>query len=324
MIIPILNVPATASEGASSSPCLCRIAVSGLTVTPTEGHAAAAGRAGAQVNDAMAQHGDDVLYEVLPGRVALITLNRPDRLNALTMQMQEMYFDALERADADPEVSIIVVTGVGRGFCAGADVELLKTIGGKGTEGMKHDRNVDQILAYSITKPIIAAVNGACAGLGFVLAVMADIRFSTETAKFTSAFAKRGLIAEHGISWALPRIVGISNAMDILMSARIVPGAEAKSMGLVTAVYPDAETLRKEVIEYARQMAIHCSPASLAEIKAQVYHHASATPREAFDESSSLMLKSFKHPDSKEGVDSYNENREPVWQGLKFGRIAKL
>ena len=133
-----------------------------------------------------------------------------------------------------------------------------------------------------------------------------------------------GLIAEHGISWLLPRVVGTSSALDLLLSSRVVSGKEAKELGLATRVFDSSPELLRETLSYAREMARLCSPASLAEIKAQVYAHASTSPRAAFDESLRLMRQSFEHPDSKEGVFSYIERRDPAFQGLAAGRIRDL
>ncbi|CAK8999905.1 3-hydroxypropionyl-coenzyme A dehydratase (3-hydroxypropionyl-CoA dehydratase) [Durusdinium trenchii] len=276
-------------------------------------------------NPTAAAQEPEVLYEVVEGGVAIIRLNRPSRLNALTGSMQAAYFDTLDQANADPLVRVIVVTGSGRGFCAGAEMDLLKTIGSKDGEVSKvasqPKRDLRQTQALAVLKPIIAAINGPVAGLGFVLATMCDIRFAVEKAKFTSAFAKRGLVAEHGISWMLPKVVGASNANDILMSSRVFLGHEAKEMGFVTRVYPDQETLMREVLAYARDMAVNCSPAALAEMKVQVYDDFLKTPLQSIDHANGLMAKSFAHPDSKEGVASYVEKRAPNFQGLAFGRI---
>jgi enoyl-CoA hydratase/carnithine racemase len=241
----------------------------------------------------------------------------------LTNEMQARFFDRLDAAEADPAVRVVVVTGAGRGFCAGAEMELLQTIGTNAGISAP-TRNVDQVRQLEASKPIIAAINGPCAGLGFVLACMADIRFATRDAKLTSAFAKRGLVAEHGISWVLPRVVGMSNAMDLLLSSRVVLGTEAKEMGLVTRVFDTPELLLAETLAYAREMSRCCSPASLAEIKAQLVRHANVSAREAFADSYGLMMRSFRHPDSKEGVASYVEKRDPRFQGLTAGRIGDM
>ena len=171
---------------------------------------------------------DVVLYDEIDG-VALITLNRPERLNSWTGELGSAYFDALDRASGSAEAKAIVVTGAGRGFCSGADMDMLQGIGARDgeEESAPKLRNERHDYALTIPKPVVAAINGACAGLGFVHAMMCDIRFAAEGAKFTSAFARRGLIAEHGVSYMLPRVVGPSNALDIMMSGRVFLAEEA-------------------------------------------------------------------------------------------------
>ena len=203
--------------------------------------------------------------------VAVLTLNRPDRLNAWIPEMQIQYFDLLQEAAADPEVRAIVVTGAGRGFCAGADMESLQSLGsGEGDEARADDR--PQTFPLTVPKPVIAAVNGPAAGLGLVMALMCDIRFAASGAKLTTAFARRGLIAEHGISWVLPRLVGSANALDLLFSGRVVLAEEAAQMGLVNAVHPPEELLDR-TLDYARELATLSSPTSMAVMKRQVYEH---------------------------------------------------
>ncbi len=255
---------------------------------------------------------DAVLYEVRDN-VALITLNRPDRLNAWNGDLATGYFDSLDEAAADPAVGAIVVTGAGRGFCAGADMDVLQDIGGgDGGGGAGHETR-DARYAMSIPKPVIAAVNGACAGLGFVHAVACDVRFAAAGAKFTTAFSRRGLIAEHGISWTLPRLVGQATALDLLMSGRIILAEEAKELGLVSKVFP-AETLVDETIAYAADMATNAAPMSMAIIKQQVYTHPMMALDDAMAASNRLMAASLGRADFKEGVASFLEKRPPNFQ----------
>src|SRR5882762_7666119 len=223
-----------------------------------------------------------VLKEVRDG-VAVLTLNRPDRLNAWTQAMERLYFDMLAECAATEEVRVIVVTGAGRGFCAGADMQDLQGLGdqakgernaGGGENGAseaaaQHERT-PQTFPLSIPKPIIAAINGPCAGIGLVQALMCDLRFVAEDAKLTTAFARRGLVAEHGISWILPRLVGPARALDLLLSGRIVLGKEAAEMGLTNWAVEDGRVL-EETLEYARMLAGQCSPASMADMKRQIY-----------------------------------------------------
>lgn len=253
----------------------------------------------------------EVVLKTVEEGVALITLNRPERLNAWTGEMGHAYFDALEECDASAEVRAIVVTGAGKGFCAGADMAELQALGDGNLEeiSMVPDER-PQTFALSISKPIVAAINGACAGLGLVHALMCDIRFAATGAKLTTAFSRRGLIAEHGISWVLPRLVGPARALDLLLSGRIVLGEEAAELGLVNrAVEP--ERLLEEALAYARELATYSSPASMATMKRQVYADLTRELPEALAEANRLMGESFTKPDFVEGVASFMERREP-------------
>jgi enoyl-CoA hydratase/carnithine racemase len=248
--------------------------------------------------------------------VALLTLNRPDRLNAWTAEMEHAYFAMLEQCGADEQVRAIVVTGTGRGFCAGADMQQLQELGdGTLIESAETVERRPQSLPLSIPKPIIAAINGACAGIGLVQALMCDLRFAAEGAKLTTAFARRGLIAEHGISWILPRLVGPARALDLLLSGRVVFAEEAQELGLVNRVYaPDR--LLEAALEYAGELAAHCSPASMAAMKRQVYADLERTLPDALAEADRLMLASFTAPDFVEGVASFVERRDPRFATL--------
>ncbi|MBV29269.1 MAG: enoyl-CoA hydratase-related protein [Actinomycetota bacterium] len=255
-----------------------------------------------------------VLYEETDG-VAIITLNRPERLNSWTGELGTGYFNALDAAAASAAVKSIVVTGAGRGFCSGADMDMLQGIqdrGGEGEERPKH-RDERHDYALSIPKPVIAAINGACAGLGFVHAMMCDIRFAAEGAKFTSAFARRGLIAEHGVSYMLPRVVGPSNALDILMSGRVFLADEAKEMGVVSRVLAPEDLLSASV-EYARDLGKYSAPWSMAQMKKQVWNQLDLARTDALAESNSLMVDSLKRKDFKEGVASFVEKRDPAFE----------
>ncbi|MCL4158819.1 UNVERIFIED_CONTAM: hypothetical protein GTU68_033779 [Idotea baltica] len=253
---------------------------------------------------------DAVLYEVRDN-VALITLNRPERLNAWNAELGTGYFNSLDRAAADPAVGAIVVTGAGRGFCAGADMDVLQGI--EAGNGAREVERRDARYAMSIPKPIIAAVNGAAAGLGFVHAVACDVRFAAAGAKFTTAFSRRGLIAEHGISWTLPRLVGQADALDLLMSGRVILAEEAKEMGLVNRVC-SPETLLDETMSFAADMASNAAPMSMAIIKQQVYNHPIMPLDDAMDSSNALMKASLRRSDFKEGVSSFLEKRPPSFE----------
>ena len=258
------------------------------------------------------------------GRVGLITLNRPDRLNALTRPMIDEIMDQMRKAEADPEVFAIAVTGAGRGFCAGLDAEALVEATEKGLDRPPADPNDDQLPGLfidlpRISKPVIAAVNGPAAGAGFVLAMMSDLRFMADGAIMTTVFSKRGLIAEHQTSWILPRMVGLSRALDLLWSSRKVGADEALRIGLADRVCAPDELLNA-VVAYVEELARTVSPRSLAVMKDQVYRHMSDDLPSAARETDRLIRESLAHPDSREGARSFVERRDPAfarWTGAE-------
>jgi enoyl-CoA hydratase/carnithine racemase len=268
-----------------------------------------------------------ILYSV-EDPIATITMNRPERLNAMTPMMEGEIKHAIAQAEADPAVVAIVLTGAGRGFCAGADLKNLQAIGdGKGFgagSGLTADpgdpamgENFRGPWAYmlSVRKPVIAAVNGPVAGMGFSAILLADVRFVSDRATFTTAFVRRGLIAEWAMGWTLPRIVGTAHALDILWSGRVFDAAEADRIGLANRVLPHDE-LMPFVRRWAEELAANCSPASIAVMKRQVYTSLTSELGPALSESIRLMQESFTRPDFKEGVSSFLEKRPP-----KFARI---
>ena len=273
---------------------------------------------------------EQIGYDVADG-VATVTLNRPDKLNAWTAQMEKEVQAAMAQAEADNQVRVIILTGAGRGFCAGADLQDLGKVAGAASaaelERVLKDRFVgpqradarpDFQKAYSyfpaVGKPILGAINGSCVGLGFVIALYCDLRFASDQARFSTAFARRGLIAEHGISWMLPRLVGVPCALDLLFSARLIDASEALRMGLVNRVLPQAE-LMVGVRAYARELAAMVSPRSLRVMKKQVYEALFQTLGEATDVANVEMLKSFSSADFREGVAHFLEKRPPVFTG---------
>ena len=247
------------------------------------------------------------------GAVMLLTFNRPDRLNAWTDELEARYFALLDAAEADPQVRAIVVTGSGRGFCAGADFEDLNGV--EAFDLSPLDRPRPRHLPLTVRKPLIAAVNGAAAGLGLVEALYADVRFCVPEAKLTTAFARRGLVAEYGAAWLLPRLVGTSRALDLLLSGRVVRGEEALRIGLVDYVVPP-ERLLEVVLAYAGDLADNCSPTSVAVIKAQVRRALDESLRESLDSADVLMRESFMRGDVREGVASHLERRAPLFAPL--------
>jgi enoyl-CoA hydratase/carnithine racemase len=269
----------------------------------------------------------ELRYEV-EDPVATITFDRPDRLNAMTNRMTDELKHAVAQAEADERALAIVITGAGRGFCAGADLQGLKAIGegrgygeGANLAASPGDPDMGSNFAgpyaylFSVRKPVIAAVNGPCAGLGFAVMCFADLRFASDRAVFSTAFSRRGLIAEWGIGWTLPRLVGHSVALDLLFSARRIDAAEAERVGLVNKTLPHDE-LMPFVRSYVKELADNVSPTSMAVIKRQVYTRLEAELGPSLDESIRLMTESFGRPDFPEGVNSYLEKRPP-----KFARI---
>jgi enoyl-CoA hydratase/carnithine racemase len=258
----------------------------------------------------------DVVQRTIEDGVAVLTLNRPDRLNAWTVEMESSYFGMLEECAGSAEVRVIIVTGAGRGFCAGADMQDLQALGEGDVDVSAHAaERRPQTFPLSIPKPIIAAVNGPCAGIGLVQALMCDLRFAAAGAKLTTAFARRGLVAEHGISWLLPRLVGPERALDLLLSARVVLAEEARSLGLVNRVVAP-ERLLEETLAYAHELAASCSPASMATMKRQVYADLQRDLPQALEEADRLMLESFGGADFVEGVTSFLERRTPRFAPL--------
>jgi enoyl-CoA hydratase/carnithine racemase len=275
----------------------------------------------------MSFQGEQVLYDV-SGRVATITLNRPDKLNAWTMQMERETTAAFHAAAGDEAVRAIVFTGAGRGFCAGADMSLLTAL--TGTDGkspgadivgrVELDPSVRDDFArrhawlISIPKPVIAAINGPAVGLGFVLPLYCDFRLASEKAVFSTIFAKRGLVAEYGLAWILPRIVGMPTTIDWCFTARQVDAAEALRAGLVHRVLPEDGFLAAAQA-FAAELANTVSPRSLARMKHQIYEAQFQGLGAAMDLSFQEMLASFKCEDFKEGVAHFLEKRAPVFTG---------
>lgn len=261
---------------------------------------------------------DTILYELREPGVGLITLNRPDSLNAWSPELGGAYFRQLDACMADDAVKVVVITGAGKGYCAGADMKVLQQL--ESMDESERDGSVaagarQQTEILSMPKPIIAAINGACAGLGFVQAMMCDIRFAAAGAKFTTAFAKRGLIAEYGVSWVLPRLVGHANALDLLFSSRVVMAEEAFEMGMVNKVLPPDQLL-DFTLSYASEMARDVCPTSIAVMKKQVYGDFTAS----FEESAALagryMKESLARPDFAEGIASFLQKRQAVFRPI--------
>lgn len=258
------------------------------------------------------------------GHVGVVAMNRPDKLNALTKVMEAELRSAMEELDRDPGVRVVVLTGKGKGFCAGMDMNELEVLppGDIRAAGWMRpfdmNRRADYQTRYGyfpgMAKPMISAVNGAAAGLGLVFALYSDLRFASEAAVFSTAFAKRGLIAEHGIAWILPRVVGPGHAADLLLSSRKVTAAEALAMGLVNRVYP-ADRLLEETLAYAGDLAANVSPRSLRVIKRQLWEAPYQTLAQATQLANDEMYRSLQSEDFKEGVAHFLERRPARFTG---------
>ena len=269
----------------------------------------------------MAQDDPAVLYEVRDSGVAVLTFNRPERMNGWGGGLAAGFYAGLDRAEADPEVRVIVVTGTGRAFCAGADMGDLNSIGSATVESAGNadlSAMVGERHAFFLTtlrKPVIAAINGACAGIGLTQALMCDVRFAAAGAKFTTSFARRGLIAEYAISWILPRVIGWGAALDLLLSGRVFLAEEAAELGMVKEVVAPEELLAR-AIAYAEDIAANCAPSSLAVIKHQVYGDALRELAQSSELAEGLMHDSMQRPDFIEGITAFFEKRPPNFPPL--------
>ncbi len=268
-----------------------------------------------------------VLYEV-SDQIATVIFNRPDRLNAFDSEMETGLRQAMESAARDTGVRVIILTGAGRGFCAGADMERLSGAAGSGGATIPREApkpldlgaslRADFEHRYSyfpaVPKPIIGAINGPAAGLGFVFACYCDIRFAASEAILTTAFARRGLIAEYGLAWLLQRLVGPGHAADLLFSGRRVSAEEAERIGLVNAVFPQSQFTAR-VREYARELASAVSPRSMRVMKRQLWEGMLSSLDGAIELANEEMRGSFLSEDFREGVAHFVEKRPARFTG---------
>jgi len=269
----------------------------------------------------------EIIYEVVDP-IATITINRPERLNALTARTQVEIKHAMVAAERDERVVGIILTGAGRAFSAGADMRSLAEIAERRAvdqddslarlEAECRGREVDPEFRVtwsfipSLKKPVIAAVNGPCAGMSTAIATMCDLRFASDSAVFTTSFSQRGLVAEHGLSWILPRLIGPAKALDLLWSARRVDAQEAERLGLVDRVVP-GDDLLATARGYIEDLARNSSPASIMIMKRQVYLHLMKPLHEAMEDTNRLMAESLTRDDFREGVASFVEKRAPAF-----------
>ncbi|GAA2557827.1 enoyl-CoA hydratase [Mycolicibacterium diernhoferi] len=260
-----------------------------------------------------------VRYEVSEAGVAVITLNRPERLNSWGADISSGVYAAFDRAEADAAVRAVVLTGTGKGFCAGAYMGAMQDLG----ESISGDTDVSKIVGErhphfltTLRKPVIAAINGACVGIGLTHALMCDVRFAAAGAKFATAFPRRGLIGEYGITWILPRLAGWGASADLLLSGRTFLAEEAAQLGLVKAVVPP-EDLLPTALAYAEDLARNCSPASMAVIKSQLYGDAGDPVVDVSARAEKLMHESLVRPDLIEGISAFLEKRPPNFPPLQ-------
>jgi enoyl-CoA hydratase/carnithine racemase len=244
--------------------------------------------------------------------VRTLTLDDPDNRNAWSEPMENRYFKLLDEAAADPSVKVLVLTGAGRSFCPGLAMSRLTTVAGQGLR-IAHRR--PQYTPRRLPKPLIGAINGACAGIGLVQALQCDVRFAARGARFSTAFARRGLGAEYNLAWVLPRMIGVEHALDLLLSARVFDADEAQRIGLVSRVC-EPEQVLPAAQAYARDIAVNCAPAAMALIRRQVYDDMDVGFNEALRRSFATMTYLNSQPDLGEGVASFKDKRPPRFRPL--------
>ncbi len=259
-------------------------------------------------------------------KVAIITLNRPERMNAITPTLAGELKDAMADAQGDPAIAAIVVTGAGKSFCPGMDMGVLQAAAErKKSDGAEQpaaphaiDINHHSLFGFMLRmhKPIIGALNGNCVGMGLSMALHFDIRIAGEGTRMSAIFVRRGLSVEHGSSWLLPRLVGMSHAMDLALTGRIIGAQEALAMGLVSRVVPD-DKLLSTAVEMAREIAANCSPTAMAEAKRMLWQHLTGDYQMATDDSTAIMFSMFRQGDFKEGVMAFVHKRPPRFKPVQ-------
>lgn len=259
---------------------------------------------------------NEILLEV-DDPVATITLNRPETLNALTHSMLAAFREAVDAAACDPRVVGIVITGAGRGFCSGLDASVLQRTASAGSSTRPTSDDVPGMFTWllSVPKPVISAVNGVAAGGGFVLSVMSDLRIASTDGSFISIFSKRGLIAEHGTTWIVPRLIGTGAALDLLWSSRKIDAAEAHRVGLVQQV-TQPDDLLAAARQYVVDLADNVSPASLADTKRLVYEGYGVRYPDALGTIDEVQYAALDRVDAKEGAGALIEKRPPNFPRL--------
>lgn len=272
---------------------------------------------------------ETIITDVDDVGVATVTLNRPDARNAFNLTMQREFFEAMWQFEADDAVRAIVVTGAGKGFCSGVD---LADSGAFGAEahaehdaelGVDSDTIAEKSAFWTMRTPVIGALNGAAVGAGLTLSLLFDVRFAAEDAKLAFVFSRRGIIPEANSTWLLPRLVGVSRAMELLVGAQTVLGTEAAAIGLVSRALPAGEVL-PAAQEFARDIAVNCAPLPTALIKRLVSEGLTQTDRLAsMQRETKLTWWVGEQPDAVEGVMAYLEKRDPVWTGSKSTELPE-
>jgi len=261
-----------------------------------------------------------ISYRVANG-VAVVTFERPERRNAWTAGMQQQYVSAMARADRDPEVRVVVVTGAGDAFCVGGDMETLDTLADRGTftsmagssDGEHFGSDLGSFaFVQRLYKPVIAAINGTAAGTGFILACFCDLRFAAAGAKLTTAMSRLGLPAEQGLSWILPRLVGSAAAFELLVASEVISAERALEIGLVNRVLP-ADDVVSGAIAYAERMATTISPASMRMMKRQLFLDLDRPLSASIAAATTLTTAALVSPDFREGVSAFTERRPPAF-----------
>lgn len=270
----------------------------------------------------------DIIYET-SDRIATITMNRPDKSNAWTPRMGNEMKTAMQEADRDDSVRVIIVTGAGKNYCAGADMGSLSNIA-QGTETPSGERTVRSeesepgatrpdfrgqfSWVLALRKPVIAAINGACVGLGLTKSLYYDVRIASERARLGLIFVQRGLAIEHGSSWMLPRLVGLGKAVEMAVTGRLLDAQEALAAGLVNRVVPH-DQLMSVTREMASEIATKCSPLGVAEAKKMVYTHLFTDLATGMRDDDELMGRMTRSEDFKEGVEAFLQKRPPQFRG---------
>jgi enoyl-CoA hydratase/carnithine racemase len=255
---------------------------------------------------------EPVLYAVADG-VATLTLNNPARKNAWNLAMEHRYFERLDDAAASRDIRAIVVTGAGTSFCPGMDMAALAGTAEEGELVRTGRRPMHH--AMSIPKPMIAAINGACAGIGLIQAVYCDVRFAARGARMSTSFTRRGLGAEYGMSWMIPRLIGVERALDLLLSGRVFDAEEAHTIGLVSRLCEPANVL-SDAQAYARDLAQLSSPRGMAAVRRQVYADLGENFEQSWTRALQIMHRMAGEPDFGEGVASFTEKRDPKFDAL--------